>query len=351
MADTTSIPACPPTLMPDIPQENTLRPFRISRLLNVLAATGLALGGATTALADTWPGKPLKLIVAFPPGGASDAVGRLYAEKLSEALKQPVLIENKAGAGTAIAAEATARAAPDGYTLELAPAGQLTILPHINKKLAYDPFKDFAPVALVASVPYIVAASAQTPIASIAELVSAAKKEPGKLSYSSCGNGTLCHLSGELFKSLTDTDLLHVPFKGSAPAVSALLGDQVNLAFDTLQVLAPQVKAGKIKGLAITSAKRSLILPNVPTAAEAGLRGFEVSSWFGIIVPAATPPDIVRRLNAEFTRIAQQSDVKARFAVQGIDALTSTPEEFAKTIREDHVRWGKVVQASGAKLD
>ena len=325
-------------------------PTAASRLLaGLLTTLGLAL--TPLAHADAWPSKPLKLIVAFPPGGASDAVGRIYAEKLSEALKQPVIVENKPGAGTAIAAEAAAKAAPDGYTLSLAPTGQLTVLPHLNKKIPYDPFRDFAPVSIVASVPYVLAASAATPANSVKDQVAIAKKEPGKLSYSSCGNGTLCHLSGELFKSLTHTDLLHVPYKGSAPAVTALLGGEVNLAFDTLTVLAPQIKAGKVKGLAITGKARSSLIPNVPSAAEAGLAQFDVTSWFGVVVPAATPKDIVARLNQELVRIAKLPEVKERLANQGMEPAHTTPEAFAKAIRDDSARWGKVVQSSGAQLD
>ncbi|NJL07102.1 MAG: tripartite tricarboxylate transporter substrate binding protein [Methylacidiphilales bacterium] len=325
--------------------------MRASRCLALFAAACLVLGHAQFAVADTWPSKPLRLIVPFPPGGAADTVGRIYAEKLGEALKQPVVVENKAGAGTAIAAEAAAKAAPDGYTLSLAPAGQLTILPHLNTSIPYDPFKDFAPVSLLASVPYVVGAAAETPVSSLPDLIVKAKAEPGKLTYSSCGTGTLCHLSGELFKSLTGTDLLHVPFKGSAPAVQALLSGQVDLAFDTLTVLAPQVKGGKVKGLAITSPMRSLLLPDVPTAREAGLPKFVVSSWFGLVVPAATPKNIVARLHQEIAYIAALPAVRERLNAQGLDAIASTPEEFTRTIAEDYERWGAVVQASGAKLD
>ncbi|WP_346297378.1 tripartite tricarboxylate transporter substrate binding protein [Rhodopseudomonas sp. P1] len=325
----------------------------VSRCILLCATFAASLVATLPAAAQPadWPNKPLKLIVPFPPGGAADAVGRVVAEKLSEVLKQPVVVENKAGAGTAIAADAAAKAAPDGYTLSLAPAGQLTILPHLNKSLSYDPFKSFAPVALVAEVPYVIGASADTPATSLKDLIAAAKKEPGKLSYSSCGNGTLCHLSGELFKNLTGTDLLHVPFKGSAPAIQALLGGQVNLSFDTLTILAPQVKSGKVKGLVITSRTRSPLLPDVPTAAEAGLPEFVVSSWFGIVVPAGTPKDIVTRLNTEINALAKLPDVRDRLAAQGLDAIPSTPEAFTKVIHEDYARWGKVVEASGAKLD
>lgn len=326
---------------------NLFRSFRF-----VAIATACLLGGATTALsADAWPSRSIKLIVPFPPGGAADIIARIYADKLSEALKQPIVVENKAGAGTAIAADAAAKADPDGYTLSLAPAGQLTILPHLNKTITYDPFKSFAPVSLLASVPYVVAASPETPISNLKELIAAAKKEPGKLTYSSCGSGTLCHLSGELFKSLTGTDLLHVPFKGSAPAINALLGNQVNLAFDTLTVLAPQIRDGKVKGLAITSRERSPQLPDVPTAAEAGLSDYVVDSWFGLVVPAATPGDIVQRLNTEVIRIGNLPDVRERLGSQGLSVTTSTPEAFSQTIKSDYARWGKVIDSSGVTLN
>lgn len=313
-----------------------------------LAAAGLM---PFAAQADTWPSKPLKLIVAFPPGGASDIVGRFYAEQLSTALGQPVVVENKPGAGTAIAAEAAAKAAPDGYTLSLAPAGQLTILPHLAKDLRYDPFKDFAPVSVVASVPYVVAVNSTVPANTLQEFTAYAKANPGKVSYSSCGNGTLCHLAGELYKSLTGTDLLHVPYKGSAPAITALLGGEVNAAFDTLTILAPQVKGGKVKGLAITSNERSPTLPDVPTAAEAGLKGYVASSWFGVVVPAATPKPIVERLNKELAKIASLPATKAKLAEQGLDVESTTPEGFAQVIRADSAKWGKVVAESGAKIE
>ena len=322
--------------------------FRLT--FSSIAVAGL-LFGASGAFAEAWPSRSIKLIVPFPPGGAADIVARVYADKLGEALKQAVVVENKAGAGTAIAADAVAKADPDGYTLSLAPAGQLTILPHLNKSITYDPFKSFAPISVLASVPYVLAASPDSPLWSVNALIVAAKKEPGKLTYSSCGPGTLCHLSGELFKSLTGTDLLHVPFKGSAPAVNALLGNVVNLSFDTLTVLAPQIRDGKVKGLAVTSRERSPQLPDVPTAAEAGVPEFVVDSWFGLVVPASTPTDIIRRLNAEVVRIGALPEVRARLEAQGLSVATSSPEAFAQTIQADYARWGKVVETSGARLD
>ncbi|QDF97032.1 ABC transporter substrate-binding protein [Azoarcus sp. DD4] len=328
----------------------TIRKSTRRTLLRTLALGAVALM-PFAAQADTWPSKPLKLIVAFPPGGASDIVGRFYAEQLSTALGQPVVVENKPGAGTAIAAEAAAKAAPDGYTLSLAPAGQLTILPHLAKDLRYDAFKDFAPVSVVASVPYVVAVNSTVPANTLQEFTAYAKANPGKVSYSSCGNGTLCHLSGEFYKSLTGTELLHVPYKGSAPAITALLGGEVNAAFDTLTILAPQVKGGKVKGLAITSAKRSPTLPDVPTAAEAGLKGFEVSSWFGIVVPAATPKPVIERLHKELVQIAAKPETRTKLAEQGLDVESTTPDAFSRLIREDSVKWGKVVAESGAKIE
>lgn len=321
------------------------RPLR--RLLAFGAIALLPLG----VQAGDWPSRPLKLIVPFPPGGAADTVGRFYAERLASSLGQPVVVENKPGAGTAIAAEAAARAVPDGYTLSLAPAGQLTILPHLAKDLRFDPLKDFAPVSVVASVPYVVAANDTLPVNSLQALTAHARANPGKVSYSSCGSDTLCHLAGALYGSLTGTELLHVPYKGSAPAVAALLGGEVNVAFDTLTVLAPQIRAGKAKGLAITSAKRSPALPDVPTAAEAGLPGYEVSSWFGIVVPVATPAPVVERLGRELAEIASQPATRARFAEQGLDVESTTPEAFARLIREDSATWAKIAAESGARIE
>jgi tripartite-type tricarboxylate transporter receptor subunit TctC len=322
---------------------------RSIRLVAASVAIAAALLSTSGAFAAAWPDRTIKLIVPFPPGGAADAVARIYAEKLGDVLKQTVVIENKAGAGTAIAAEAVANAEPDGYTLSLAPAGQLTILPHLNKQISYDPFKSFVPVSNLATVPYVLAASPDTPVSTANELIAAARKDPGKYTYSSCGPGTLCHLSGELFEAQTGTDLLHVPFKGSAPAVSALLGNVVNLSFDTLTVLAPQIRDGKVKGLLVTSRARSPQLPDVPTAAEAGVPEYVIDSWFGLVVPAGTPADIVQRLNAEVVRIGALPDVRARLEAQGLSVTTSTPEAFAEVIKTDFGRWGKVVRDSGVK--
>ncbi len=312
---------------------------------------GAGVAASPVAHADSYASRPLRLIVPFPPGGAADTVGRIYAEKLSLALKQAVVVENKPGAGTAIGAEAAAKSVPDGYTLSLAPVGQLAVLPHLNKNIHYDPLNDFAPVTNLASVPHVIAVHPSLPVNSLKELAAYAKAQPGRLSYSSCGTGTVCHLTGELFKSQAGIDLTHVPYKGSAPAVTALLAGEINVAFDTLTVLAPQVKAGKIRALAVTSRERSALLPEVPTAIESGFSQYEASSWFGIVVPAATPENVVKQLNAELTRISKLQEVKERMAVQGLTALHTTPEKFGEQIRTDYAKWGRVVQSSGATLD
>ena len=315
------------------------------------ALAALALGVAALAQADTYPSRAVTLVVPFPPGGAADTVGRYYAEQLSASLGQPVVVDNKPGAGTAIAAEAVAKAKPDGYTLSLATAGQLTILPNLQKGLRYDPLQDFTPVAVLASVPNVVAVPAASKVDTLQALIDQAKARPGALSYSSCGNGTLCHLSGELLKNLAGIDLRHVPYKGSAPAVTAVLGGEVDVAVDTLTVLAPQIQAGKLKGLVLSSAQRSPLLPGVPSASEAGLPGFEASGWFGLVLPKGASPQLVEQLSAAIAAIAQAPQTAERFAQNGISVEHSTPAGFAKLIADDGARWGEVIRAGNITLE
>ena len=327
-----------------------LRSTSWTRLLAGAALALAALGPALAQAAD-WPTRPLKLIVPFPPGGAADTIGRYYAEQLSAALGQSVVVDNKPGAGTAIAAEAAARATPDGSTLSLATSGQLTILPHLQENLRFDALKDFAPVAVLASVPNVVAVHAKSELRTLEQLTAAARARPGRLSYASCGNGTLCHLSGELLKSLSATDLLHVPYKGSAPAVAALLGGEVDVAVDTLTILAPQIQAGKLRGLVLTSTQRSPLVPDVPSAVEAGLPEFAAAGWFGIVLPASTPAPIVERLAREIATIAQSPRTAQFFAQHGITVERSTPHGFGERIRADHARWGRVIRDAGLRID
>lgn len=317
---------------------------RRAAALVLLAAAAMAWSTGASA-DDAWPARPLRLIVPFPPGGAADTIGRLVAQKLGERLGQTVTVENKAGAGTIIAAQAAATAAPDGYTLSLATSGQLAINPALHARLPYDPVKSFAPVAVVASTAYVISVNADSPIASLQALVAEARRNPGRLAYSSCGNGTVCHLTGELLKSTASIDLLHVPFAGSAPAISALLGQQVQVASDTVAIQAPQIRAAKLRGLVVTSAQRSPVLPDVPTAAEAGLPAFVADSWFGVVVPAGTPAGVVERLNRELNAVTQSAETRDALARQGLEALHGTPEQFARQIDADIVKWARVVRA------
>ncbi len=316
------------------------------RLLALTALSTSFLAGAAE-----WPSQPLKIVVPYPPGGAADTVARIYADALGESLGQTVLVDNRPGAGTAIAAELVAGSAPDGYTLALVPTGQLTVLPHIVKNLKFDPQKSFAPISLLAYTGVVIAANDKVPASNLQELVALAKAKPGELSYSSSGSGTIIHLAGEYFRLTSGTDLLHVPFKGSAPAVSAVLGGNVDVAVDTLTILAPQIQGGKLRGLAIASHERSPLLPDVPTVAESGYPDFEVTSWFGLSAPAATPAPIVQRLNAEIAKAAAAPAVKAKLASQGLVAWPSTPEAFAEQVCKDSATYGEVVAKSHITFD
>lgn len=329
---------------------------RPRRLL--LSAGALAIAAASAASlhsvpaqADQWPSKPIKLIIPYTPGGAADATARIYAEALSVALNQQVLPENKPGAGTAIAADLVASSPADGYTLSLVPTGQLTVLPHVQKGLKFDPFQSFAPISLLSATGVVIAATETLPVNDLKSLIALSHVDAGKLTYSSSGSGTIIHLAGEYLKQVTGADVRHVPFKGSAPAITAVVGGHVSVSVDTLTVLAPQIKAGKVKGLAIASKQRSPALPDVPTVAEAGFPGFEVLSWFGLAAPAGTPPEIIERLNAEVRRVAADPAVRERLAAQGLDAWPSSPAEFAAQIRSDYDKYGKVVAASDIRFD
>jgi tripartite-type tricarboxylate transporter receptor subunit TctC len=324
-------------------------PRRLTTALATLVLGALfTVGCLPAAQADTWPSRPLRLVVPFPPGGAADAIGRLTAARLSDRLGKQVIVENKPGGGTIIAAQAVAQSAPDGYTLSLATTGQLAINPHLHAKLPYDPVKSFTPVALIASSAYILAVPAESPIQSLGQLVEAARRQPGVITYSSCGNGTGCHLTGEVLQSAAGIDLTHVPFQGSAPAITAVVGKQVQLASDTVAITAPQIQAGKLRGLAISGPTRSAAAPGVPTAAQAGVPGFLSDTWFGIVVPAGTPSAIVNRLAAELDAIKQQPDVREQLARQGLEVLSAGPEAFAKVIDADIAKWGRVVKVTQA---
>jgi tripartite-type tricarboxylate transporter receptor subunit TctC len=306
---------------------------------------------ASPAFAADYPIKPIRIVVPFSAGGTSDFLARAIAAKLDGALGQTVIIDNKPGAGGNIGSDAVAKADPDGYTLLLGTVGTHAINSSLYKKMPYDAMKDFAPVTLVAEVPNMLVVHPSVPAKSVQELLALAKAKPGSLTFASSGNGSSIHLSGELFKSLAGVDMLHIPYKGSSPAVSDLLGGQVNMMFDNMPSSLPHVKAGKLRALAVTSAKRSPAMPDLPTLAETGITGYDAAAWFGVLAPAGTPPDVIKKLNTEIVKVLNMPEVAARLSVQGAVPTTNTPEQFAAYIKSETAKWAKVVKASGAQID
>ncbi|MBL8383802.1 MAG: tripartite tricarboxylate transporter substrate binding protein [Burkholderiales bacterium] len=324
--------------------------FPVSRIL--IAAVAAALGiAAATAVAQTYPARAVKLVVPFPPGGPTDVVGRFVATRLGEAFGQQFVVENRAGAGGTVGSEAVAQAAPDGYTLLYGSTSTLAMAPSLYRKLGYDPRKSFAPVSLVSSGPLLVAVNAAVPAQTLAQLIALAKEKPGALNYGSAGNATPPHLAAELFKSLSGTNLTHVPYKGGAPALQAVTGGEVQVIFEGLVTLLPQIKAGKLRALAITGTARDPALPETPTIAEAGLPAFQVNFWSGLVAPAGTPPDVVNALNAALRKALAAPEARDALARFGLVPLGNSPAEFARFIDTEIARWEKAVQASGAKVD
>jgi tripartite-type tricarboxylate transporter receptor subunit TctC len=320
-----------------------------ARLLRCILALGLCQLSCATA--QPYPGKPIRLISPYAPGGGSDTLARVIGPKLTESWGQPVIIENRPGAAGSIGAEAAARATPDGYTLLVTPNAVLTINPHIYPKLRYDPTRDFEPVTIASNSPYLLVVHPGLPATTVKELIAHARARPGQLTYSSSGNGSSTHLAGVLFSQLAGVSLLHVPYKGAAPAIVDLLGGQIQMRFSSVVPALPHVRAGKLRALGISSARRYAPLPEIPTINEAGLPGFIVESWYAILAPARTPRAIVSKLNSEIVRHLQSDDMKARMAADGAEAIGSTPEVLAKWIRDDLARWAKPVRDSGAKAE
>lgn len=317
------------------------------RTLAALAAAGLPPLQAQPA----FPQRAITLVVPFGAGGIADLMARAVAEQMARQLGQPVVVDNRPGAGTAIGAEATAKSAPDGYTVMIGTVSSHAINPALNSKLAYDPIRDFTPVSLVASIPFALLAHPALPVKTVQELIAHARANPGKLNYSSAGAGTSNHLAGELLKSLAGVDLVHVPYKGSAPALSDLLAGQVQLMFDLVLTATPHVKSGAARAIATTGMRRSSVLPEVPTVAESGVAGYEVSAWFGIFGPAGLPGPVLSRLNTETVKAMQAPDLRERLARQGTEPLSSTPEQFAAHVRDEVAKWAKVVKSSGMKVE
>ena len=317
----------------------------------VLRCLSIALLAVPLAVqAQSYPSKPIKMVVPFPAGGTVDFFARVIAPKLGDALGQQVVVENRAGAGGNIAAEFVAKAPADGYTL-LMGSEIVSINTSLYSKLGYDPVKDFDPVLLVGTVPNILIVSPDFPASSLRQLIAQAKAEPGKLSFASTGQGTSSHLSSELMKSMAGIDVLHVPYKGGPPAIADLIGRQVSMMFINIPTGMPQVKGGKVKVLAVSGKKRVAQLPDVPTADEAGLKGFETSAWSGVYAPAGTPRAIITQLNTEINKILKMPAVREQLAAQGAEPAGGSPEDFKRFTSDEIVKWAKVIKTSGAKVE
>jgi len=317
----------------------------------ILACAAALLGAAALpAHAQNYPTKPVRFIVPFPPGGPVDATARAITFKLSEYWKQQAIVDNRAGAGGIVGAEIASKSPADGYTVFVCSIHH-SVLPSLRPDLSYNIEKDFAPVTFATQFPIILVAHPSVQAKSVKELIAYAKANPGKLSYGSAGNGGGTHLAGELFKDIAHVDLLHVPYKGSAPAMTDLLGGQVQLMFSDGPTALPQIKGGKVRALAVGSPKRSALAPDVPTMGEAGLAGYDAYSWSGIVVPAATPKEIVAKLNADIVKALNDPEVKKRLLENGAEAMPGTPDQFGKTLRSEIAKWGKVVKAANIKAD
>ena len=304
------------------------------------------LGNASS---QSWPNKPLHYIVPFPPGAFNDALARTVAAELPKAIGQPVLVENRPGGNTLIGTEAAAKSPADGYTL-FGAALPFSVVQTLYKT-SFDVTKDFAPITLAGVTPNLLVANPKVPVSTVAELLALARKEPGKLNYASTGNGSSNHLSFELFKAMTKTSITHIPYKGSAPAVTDLLAGQVDMMFDNTPNVLPHVRAGKLKAIAVSSKTRSALAPEVPTVDEAGVPGYDVTVWFGILTVAGTPRDIVLRLNTEIVKIIGSPEVRERFGKSGVEVVAGTPEHFSAFLKSEVARWAKVVQDANIKAD
>ena len=320
----------------------------MSRIGQFTLAALLALAHAV-ALAQGYPNKAIKIIVPFPPGGGTDIGTRIIAQKLSEAWGQPVLVENRGGAAGIVGTEATAKSAPDGYTIMMGNIGTHAINVSLYKKLPYDPVKDFAPISHVAGLPLFVLVHPSVKVTSIKELIALAKAQPGKLDYSSSGSGGSMHVAAELFKGMTGTHMVHIPYKGGGPAVADLLAGQVPVSFATVLETLPHVKSGRLRALAVTSANRSLASPSVATVAESGVPEYESISWLALFAPAGTPKDIINKISLEVVRIINLPDVKERLLLQGAEPIGSTPEQLAAVLANDIAKYAKVMKAAGVQ--
>lgn len=304
-----------------------------------------------SAVANDYPSKPVRLIVPAAPGGGADFLARIVGVKLGEAMGQSVVIDNRAGASGTIAADATAKSAGDGHTVLMGQSTSIVIAPQLYQKLSYDTLRDLRPVTLVAEVPNVMVVHPSVPANSVKELIALAKARPDSLNYGSSGNGAPSHLAGEMFKTATGTRLVHVPYKGAGPAVNALIAGEIQVMFAPIVAVLPQVKAGRLRALGLTSAARSAAVPDLPTLAESGLTGYEISSWFGLFVPSSTPAAVVDKLYRETARVLKSPDVIERFAKEGAEPVGSAPADFNNYVRQEFVKYAKVIKDNGIKAD
>jgi tripartite-type tricarboxylate transporter receptor subunit TctC len=323
-----------------------------------LPAQSLALGLLVGALAwlpnagaQEYPTKPIRLVITYPPGGNTDLVGRALALKLGEFMGQQVVVDNRGGAGGVLGSMITAQSAPDGYTIMLGTSAGMVINPLLSRKLTYDPVKDFAPVSMVVIVPQLLVINPQLPVKNVRELIAFAKAKPGYLNAGSSGVGTPNHFGTELLKWLAGVDIVHVPYKGGAPALTDLLGGQIQMAFSSVPAVLPHIKAGRLVALGVGSAKRSPALPNIPTIAEAGVPGYEYSTWYGIFAPAKTPRTLIARLNAEIVKAMETPDIKDRFTALGGDPDPGTPEELRAYMANESAKWAKIIKAANIRIE
>lgn len=323
----------------------------MGNLMKMIAVASLAIAAAGPAGAQQYPSKPIRMIIGFPPGGGTDIVGRIVGQKLSEALGQQILPDNRGGASGQIAAELTAKSPPDGYTVMMVHIAAISILPSLFPKLPYDAQKDFAPITLVAIGPNLLVVHPSIPARSVKELVALAKARPGQLHYASPGAGTVQHLAAELFKLQAKVDMLHVPYKGSGQSIVDLVAGHVHLDFDSVPPVLPHVRSGRLRALAVTSEKRFSILPDIATVTEGGVPGFDMSTWWGLVAPAAVSKDVIARLQAETVKVLRQPDVKEKIAFAGAETVGNTAEEFAAFIRAERAKYARIVRDANIKID
>lgn len=317
----------------------------------IFAVAALACAPATHVKAQSFPAKPVRLIIPFAPGGGSDLMGRLLAQKLTDRYGQQFVVDNRPGAGGSIGTEAAVRSAPDGYTLLLGSTSEISINPHLYAKLTYSPLRDLAPVAIVAYTPLVLAVHPSMPTRSVKELIALAKTRPGDINFASAGNGTTTHLTAEIFRSATGVRIVHVPYKGGGPAVAELVGGQTQMMFSTTPPVLPFINAGRLRALAVTTMKRSPALPETPTMREAGVAGFEVNYWWGVFVPVATSKELVTQLHNDINQILRAPDMIAAVAKQGAEANTMTLGEFSDFLKSENTKWAEAVKASGARVN